>query len=584
MKKIIVLLFICIYAHVNAQSVKVNWSELQTYDNKGDGFFDYFIGANSKYVYAKFNKMAWKPAKANSKIKIVAFDKVTMKQVATKAIRGYKENGGKSDKYEGLEFFKSIVFENSVLLFWKKQVKDRYELYAESFDEKLGKNQKLKKIYEVAKKGKKYDPNFFVIGNKLVGNKIIIGAELPADKGENIILEYKVLKTDFTFDAANQVKLPYIAKSNREGLTSSYKIEDDGNLYAKTSIKMDKDERKELKKHESPEYVMLSVIKPTTGSIKSYNFKFDDKNLSDLHFVANTNGVKIYGLYSDLTKDKYGVDIHGIYFAEIDNDLNTLENAKFINFDKSTLDKLFEKDRDAKNKSGVFASKKSKKSDDESLQGSYTIENVQIADNNSIILFCSLMKNYSTTTCDSKGNCTTRYYCYKGNVTSFKVSNTGTLIWASNLDRAITYNGSNVYDVEVVKDNKKYYAVYGNEFNIVGVKDNGKVKKKGKNKAQRRDMFEYSVFNDDNGTFTRNEYKINAVNAAKKEKKWISPFGIVVLDNKMYVNSTRISQKVGPTVLFCTLGLICPPVAYIPFVSGNAKKGWGYLGTIIPAK
>ena len=93
MKKIIVTISLCMLTvYTYAQSIDLNWSEKQEYQNKKDGFFDEFIGGNSKYVYAKYNKMAYKPAKANSKIKLIAYDKTTMNQVAQEAIVGYKEN------------------------------------------------------------------------------------------------------------------------------------------------------------------------------------------------------------------------------------------------------------------------------------------------------------------------------------------------------------------------------------------------------------------------------------------------------------------------------------------------------------
>lgn len=583
MKKTLFFILSLLSFQLFSQSVDVKWSELQTYENKLDGFFSEYIGVNSKYIYAKFNKAARKPERADNKIKIVAFDKSSMKKVTSKAIIGFKENSGDKAKYDGLTYFDALVFDNSVIMFWSKKVKDKYELYAEQYDEKLTTKIKLKKIYEVPKKGKKYDPNFFVIGNKDVGNKVIIGAELPSDKGENMTFEYKVLKTDFSFESANQVKLPYIATSNKDGLTSSYEIGDDGNLYVKSKVLVE--EASGSKKGSTFVSVnSLSVIKPATGTINTYNFRLENKSFSDFDYIVNKQGVKIYALYSDLLKDKRGSDLHGIYYAEIDNNVNAISNSKLISFDKATLDKLFAKDKAEKNKAGVFASKKKKESAEESLQYSYNIENVQIADNNSIVIFCSIMNNYSTTTCDGKGNCTTRYYCYKGNVTTFKVNSNGELVWASNVDRAITYNGWFVYDVEVVKENNKYYAVYGNTSQIVGQKKNGDAKKKRKSKTQKRDMFEYSVFNDVDGSFKRNEYVINSPKANKKERKSVGPNNIVVLDNKMYINSMTVRMKTWPIIAGCTIGLIFPPIIAVPFFVSDFRKGWGYLGTITPLK
>ena len=121
MKKLV--LFVSLLASTfcaQAQSIDLNWSDMQEYENKKDGFFDDFIGGNSKYVYAKYNKAALKPSKQNSKVKIVAYDKKTMDQVAQAAIIGYKENEDDKELMNDLKYHSQIVFENTVNIFWIK--------------------------------------------------------------------------------------------------------------------------------------------------------------------------------------------------------------------------------------------------------------------------------------------------------------------------------------------------------------------------------------------------------------------------------------------------------------------------------
>jgi hypothetical protein len=52
----------------------------------------------------------------------------------------------------------------------------------------------------------------------------------------------------------------------------------------------------------------------------------------------------------------------------------------------------------------------------------------------------------------------------------------------------------------------------------------------------------------------------------------------------MFINSSRIKIKPLAIVFGCLGALVCPPVIAIPFMSGNAKKGSGYIGNIIPLK
>ena len=345
---------------VNAQSIDLNWSDKQEYQNKLDGFFDEFIGGNSKFVYAKYNKMASKESKRNSKIKIVAYDKGSMNQVSQVAVVGYKENAEDKELLKDLKYFNALIFENTVNIFWSKTEKGKCELYAQVFDQDLNEKVKLKKIYEVKASGKKSDPNVFVIGNKAAGQKIIIGAELPREKGENVKFEYKSLKNDLTFDAANQVTLPYSTKTSDRFLSASYEIGDDGLIYVNTNMKLDKEERKELKRNENANYNLLTVVNPQTGKYTSYPLKFEDKNLFGVDYIVTPTKTKIYGLFCDILKDKQGVDLHGIFYAEIDNKTNTMSSVNFTAFEKATLDKLFAKDKKDQKKAGILNSKKAK--------------------------------------------------------------------------------------------------------------------------------------------------------------------------------------------------------------------------------
>ena len=258
--------------------------------------------------------------------------------------------------------------------------------------------------------------------------------------------------------------------------------------------------------------------------------------------------------------------------------------VNFSYFTKAQLDKLFAKDiEDRKDRAGKMRSKKKQDSEQESLKSDYVIENVQSLDNENVVLFCSRMYNYSVTTCDSKGNCTTRYYCQKSNVTAFKVGKEGSIGWASNLDRMKTYNGWNIYDVNVINEKNKFYVIYGSDYMAAAGKKKGSTRKK---KEQRLDRLEYAVFDYGDGSFEKKEYKINAINAKKAQKKTISPTNIDVYDNKFYTTSLRTTYKPGQTALACLGCLICPIGAALtyPMWLGSIQRGYGFVGNIAPTK
>ncbi|MBA3901712.1 MAG: hypothetical protein H0X62_16170, partial [Bacteroidetes bacterium] len=194
-------------------------------------------------------------------------------------------------------------------------------------------------------------------------------------------------------------------------------------------------------------------------------------------------------------------------------------------------------------------------------------------------LFCSRMRNYSITTCDGKGNCTTRYYCEKNNVTAFCIDNKGEIVWATNLDRKKTYNGWDIFDINVALKGDKFFVSYGSEFGIHAEKKNYKSKK---SKKHQNEIFEYAVFDKNNGEYKKHEHNLNKLNTPKKDKKYVDPISIMVIEDEFYTYSMQTGFKPGWIALGCLGAFACPPVVLIPFFSGNARKGSAHLAHIKP--
>jgi hypothetical protein len=580
--KMLTLLVMVFSGVLTAQKLDIKWSDLQSYSNKEDGFFSYYVGGNSKYIYAMFANQTRGIRK--QRLKFVAFDSKTMKKVSDATVVD-RRNAEEKKKFQGMRYHKTLVFEDILYVFWIKENKERDELYVQTFDAKLKSLNKLKKVYEISSKKKATKkPELFIMGNKLNSQSILIGGELAGEKGESLKIEFKVLKSDFSFAGAGQQTLPAVITSRADFLTSSYEYGDDGNLHVRTRVVIPKDERKSLKKHESYYYTVYSIIDPATNTIKSYPLKFDNKNFFNMNIATQKAGTKIFGFFCDVEKDPRGVDTHGIFFCIVDPVTKEMGKMSFNYFTKAQLDKLFAEDKADQNKHGLFGSKKKKKSEDESLGATYQIEEV-FANDEFLTLFCSIMYNYEITTCNSKGQCYTTYYCNKRNVTAFKIDNTGNILWASNLNRSITYTGRwDVKDVSVIcPDNSHFYVTYGSAFSDVQGK--GKKKTKRKTGKDMRDHLEYAVFDAANGNYKKEEYTINTKETKKKERKYIYADRIETLDNKFYVNSTIVNYKPGWIVGGCVSSLICPPVGYwMIFWNGNAKKGRGNLGIVTTGK
>lgn len=587
----IMLIMIIGLNELNAQKLNLKWSDQQVYDGKKDGFFDSFIGANSKYVYVKVatrmraRRNAAK-ATAKSMLSISCLDKTTMKKVSTAVLHDPKNPADKSN-HAGFAYYKTIVFENSVYVFWKKEINKKEELYVQTFDAKLKKQQNVKKIYDVTMQVEKRakPAEMFVIANDKVGEKILIGCELSAPKEQSLKVEYKVLKADLSFEASKQVTLPIKVLTNTGSLSSSYLYGDDGNLHIKTNVRDeveegdsgDKKGSRNNRRKRYDTYPVMTIVTLESGEIKSIPLKFENKNIFNFDYHSDKTNTRYYGYFCDKTKDAGGYTTHGIFYCLVDNETKTITKSNFAYFEKSFLDELFKEDK----KDQVTNTRKKKRSkgpDENSIRHDYTIEHTEILDNNEIALFCSIMNNYSVTTCDSKGNCTTRYYCEKKNVTAFKLDGDGNIKWASNINRKKVYNGWYIYDVSVIKDKDLFYVIYGSSYQTDAKEEGRKTKK---SKKQVFDSFEYATINANLGKFNKDEYKVNPLNTPKENKKSVVAKDVVVLDNQFFVNYTKYKNKVGPTVLTCAGSLLCPYLI-INLWNPKIKKGNSFYGTIVP--
>ena len=581
MKKIVAVLTLIFAINVAfAQDIDIKWSEQFIYDNKLDGFFDDFIGSNRSFIYAKFTNLSLNSKKSDKKIKLIAFDKITMKKMGEVNLKGY------SDINNDKTYYKTIVLDDIIYVLWTKKTKGTVELFAQSFDSKLKKINKLSKIYEINAGKAGYD-NLIVLYNRNLNNRILIAKEFEVTKDDqNLKIEYKFINSDFSLVSSKQVTLPILVKKKRRGIfgtvdsfsdiVCSYELADDGNLYIQDVVRLSEEERKSLKKGEASVYPHLMQVEMESGDLQEYRLKFPRKNTFNFSTLITTNGVKLYGFFSDLEKDEKGKDTHGLFLISLDSKNFKNVDMKFSYFDKRFLDELYANDKENQKKGGgLFKSKKAKESDNESIDDNYIIEKV-MEDGTDIVLFCSIMRNWSQTVCTTSSNgaqsCRTYYYCDKSNVTAFKLDKTGDIIWARNMDRRITYNRWNVYDLNVIKKNDDYLVTYGSAFQINAKKKNIRSSKPGK---QQTDRLEYAIFSGRNGDYKKNEYQVNKLNVKKAEAKFIRPEQIQVFDNKMYTSCDKYKLKPA-TYIAC----LCPPVFYFMLMSGNSRKGTGHLGTI----
>jgi hypothetical protein len=572
---------------VNAQDLEMDWTQKLSYTNGKDGFFSHFIGTNEEYIYAIYSNLALKKSKQYDKAKLIVFNKSTMSKVGSVALRGFKDNGTEKSTYRDLEYVKTIILKDKVFVFWSKKASSKSskkeEMFVESFSEKLERDGKLKKVFtrnipKEIKTSRFAESSLVVMSNKNVGDKIIIGAEEPS-KGDNVAFNFVEMNEELETSEEFKIELPIESPSKSYGLTSDYQYGNDGNIYVRSYITLSREERKNAPKGANMSYCVLSLINTETSDVSTFDIKDDNKRIIDFKIVVSDREVKIYGFFGDLMKDPKGTSTHGIFYTTINSKTLEANDLAYTYFDKKTIDKLFANDEEDKKKTsgGRKKKEKAKENDDSALDVRFGIESIFVTPENDVVLFCSKMYNYSVTTCTSNSSggqsCTTRYYCEKSNVTALKVSTEGEIVWASNLDRKITYNGTAIEDLKVAFKNDKYYVIYGSSYKIDA--DSKKSKNKKRN-AEMRDNFEYAIFDASTGEYNKNNFLINDKNTVKKERKYVSPTAITILDDNFYVNYMTVRQQIG----WCVANVICFPTAYYSFLSGDTKVGSGYLGVI----
>jgi hypothetical protein len=197
MKKLICLLVITAFyfQNLSAQSFELKWSGKMKYKNSKDGFFESYIGSSENAVYGTFrnyNSNKTSSKKKIKKLKIVAFDKKTMKKIDEFTLKNSSDKS-RSSKIKGLNFEKIIVLNEHILVLWSKYSTGQYEIYAETLNLDLGKKDKMRKICTfknvMSKESFWTTSSLVFLGSKELGTDVLIGSEIDKGMGKNVGFE-----------------------------------------------------------------------------------------------------------------------------------------------------------------------------------------------------------------------------------------------------------------------------------------------------------------------------------------------------------------------------------------------------------
>jgi hypothetical protein len=588
MKKLLVITLLSVFIlknHCFSQQLSLHWSDKMKYDNGLDGFFDHIIGSNEDRIFIMYDKYSGSKNQKNPKIKVLAFDKSNMRNVASVSLVGEKKNEKRKSQLEGMKFNSVFEKNGNVYVLWEKEVKEKVEIYGEIYDGDLELIESIKKIYSIekAKNDKKATSKvgIIVLTNKKVEKSIIIGSEIHKGKNENIVFNYAVIGTDLNEVSTSENELRVVQNKKNSSFSTVYTYGDDGMIYLRSTVGYDlESEKSKGKKGRREYYPVLSMINPQTEEFVSEELKFEGYTINGYHLTTSKNNTSLCGFFSDNNKEGRGLHLDGIFHATINPKTFELSEPHFSYFSAELITDLFKGDEEDKKKSTALSRKKRARETEQNkdvLDGKFVIEEARTTEDNGLVIFCSKMYNYSVRTC-SQGNygpqsCTTEYYCQKSNVMAFRLDNQGEIVWAKNVDRTFTYNGTDIYDLKIAEKDGKSYVIYTNSRSDETTKGG---KKKRKTGTELRNSFEYVSFNLEDGETEKSIVEVNKKGTTSKERKSVSPLGITVIDNEFFVNSSTIGVK----PLGCIASIICFPLYFILFDSPFLVKGEGYLGKI----
>ncbi len=569
-KCIFLILFLLISSSSFAQYFEFSWSDQYKYANNKDGFFNGFINSNDQFIYSLNVNYAKSKLHSNEKVKLIAHNKKTMAETAFVNLKGFAENKSSKKDYDSLNYFKTIVLNDRILVFWKKLINtDTIKteiLYVESFKVGLERDKSLTQIYcssqPVDERQSDFSPTTLVVFSNKENGGIVIGSEIY-EKDRKCVFNYQVLNSQLVTKNKDRVVFPINSELHLNGQYGLYELGNDGNIYIRSKISISKEDQVIKYNKRLKSSLLVMVVNPTLKKQICIEMKDNQKIITDFNFVVTPNKTKFYGFFGDLQKDPSGVDKQGIFYTEVDNDTLVNNPLKYTYFEKSSLNKLF-----PKSKGGRKNSKDPiKQLTEEELNTRFDIENIFLMEDESVVLFFTRKYNYNEITSssglDGRNEYKTDFYCEKNNVSAIRFSENGQIMWTSSIDRSITYDGTDIMDLNIIQKFNKFYVIYGQEEMEDKAVDN-------------KEVIEYAIFDPNSGRPKKYTFPVNGEDVLEDDKKYVDVKSVKTFDDAFYFNKMIVKQK----VVWNIANVLLVPTIYYSVLSGNTKYGKGDLSVL----
>lgn len=584
-----------------SQETEQFWTERFKSLNKEDGHAVAFVATTSTDVIAIYTSMGsgnLNPI-TSDQVKLIAYDKEKLTRGKTLNLKSSKDRA-RQKKLKEMRLIKVVSLNDQLHVFWSKSIKNKTEIYAETYSSSFSNVAKLKKIhtFELQKnnhfltelgKSSLYMTNYSLMlaqdfefinvqTNNRNGGEIMIGEKNRKSRTLNIY-HFAIFDTEYSIKSEGEFDLPEETRDQKNGNylnQTKVKFGSDGNIYLKLRVKAEENQSQISVKSKNS----IVVYDVSLNSKMEYNLDFDQYDVLSFEWIEDSEGLRIYGFYTDkkLTSDL----VHGYFTMRIQN--NEISNPDFYYFDENIQDSLTVK----RNKIDKFLIS-GHPIEDKSIM----IESLSLQDDGSVIIYGSSALNSSQINIQHSGGGasmggfsggttteTVTFSCKKKNLVSFRIDENDKLVWTSILPRQAEFTSSSPLissykDLRIVTSDDQAFIIYENDLK----EGQGKKRKKRK---ERRDYFAMAQIDLNTGESKQIVENINPPNTPKKYRKKVDPQGIQVFDNEFYASSVNMRFRPGMTI---TSLLLFPTIIGTPFsilwmLDGTIMKSEGYFGKI----
>jgi len=532
MKKIILIPLCFLAATLFSQDLSFKWSEPVELEKKV-GLSEEIIGSNEITVFTMKSGRKGK--------KLLAYDKASLKVKKELLLKGAKGSILDNKEYSKLILAFFQISSDKIYIFFREEKKSIEKIYYLELTSDLVAVGKLTMLHEIEFDRSSVTRTSMVRNSNNPKSNIVLVNEKYRD--ENIVAEYKVFNSEMKLADVGKIDLPFsIEKKERtEYIQRAYRLSDDNNILS--TITKTKEENPGAPRRKRWTYfTAVGLTDLSSGDSKMLTLKSDERKYDDVRFVSNGEDIFLAGFYYNPDDDGDFPNVSGFYSTKVNFQMGSMSEVQLFEYDENFFRHF---------KNNEKAEESNRKAKKEEKRAKYIIERMVIEDiaigQDGMNVVCSGMANKSVTTCNSKGACTTRYYCYKYGVISFSTDKNMKVKSYDVLPRLMVYSGSNIMDVNITPlKNNSYMVNFGSAFELEDGAMTGNPKRKAREIL--RSQFEYAILNDE-GVLERRNMKLSSVNGKESKYFDFDELGAVECFGEVFVICNFNIDKKGQVAL-----------------------------------